>query len=74
MKGFIEELKALGFGTDDEINGGDVVDCINTHFNRLKKSARALEYLREENRHLRKVEKQNQRFHELATKLLAGSD
>lgn len=32
MKELIEKLKALGFGTDSEINGGDVVDLINAHW------------------------------------------
>lgn len=32
---FIIELKRLGFGTDEEVNGADLVDLVAEHFERL---------------------------------------
>jgi hypothetical protein len=36
IRGLILDLEAIGFGTDQPINGGDAVNVINAHFEHLK--------------------------------------
>lgn len=40
MKQLIEDLKRLGFGTDRPINGADLVDVINQHWDEIRRPVR----------------------------------
>ncbi len=36
LRGLVRELERLGFGTDEPINGADVVDLLTERFDTLK--------------------------------------